>query len=366
MAKPVQETVASTDLITIETLKAADVFKPGAVERLISDVEAKVRAIPAADHTTEKGRTEIKALAYKVTRSKTALDELGKNHVAELKKAAGVVDADRRIIRDRLDALKDEVRRPVTEYEAAEEMRIGHHTIRMEALQALDTFAIGEETITEVDTRLSKLSALQKFDWEEFTAGASRLIGRLSTSLPTLRAKLVKQEEEKAELDRLRKAEAERQEAERIAQTERDRVEREDRIAARAYQEAKDKAAEDSRHAEAERLAAIARAEKAERDAKEAADRAEADKATALERAEHDRTTAIAQALADARHQEDDLKAAAEAATRKREKDKAHLMRINNEALTDLMEVGGITENQGKLIVIAIAGGNVANIYIQY
>lgn len=366
MAKPVLETLASTDLITIETLKAVDVFKPGAVEKLISDLEAKVRAIPPADHTTKKGRDEIISLAHKVTRSKTALDGMGKDHVADLKKAAGVVDADRRIIRDRLDALKDEVRNPVTEFEAMDEKRIDAHKANMETLQALETFAIGQETVDEIDSRLLTLEGLQRLDWQEFTDGASRLVGRLATSLPTLRAKLVKQETEQAELERFRKAEAERQEAQRKINTERAQKERDNLIAEQAKRETEERLFAEAWRVEKEHEAAVARAEKAECDAKEAAARAEADKATALERAEHDRKTAIAQALADARHQEDDLKAAAEVATRKREKDKAHLMSINNEALTDIMDAGGITEKQGKAIIIAIARGKVANVQINY
>lgn len=344
MAKPVLETVASTDLITIETLKAADVFKLGAVEKLIAGVEEKVRAIPAADHTTEKGRNEIKALAYKVTRSKTALDELGKNHVAELKKAAGVVDADRRIIRDRLDALKDEVRKPVTEFEAADEKRIDAHKANMETLQGLDMFAAGQETLDEIESRLETLCRLQMLEWEEFTDGANRLMARMATSLPIIRDKLVKQEAEKAELERLRKAEAKRQEEQRIIDTERERQEHEDRLKAKFKQEAD------------------ARIAKAERDAKEAAEKAERDKAVAFEQAERNRKAAIEAE----RKRVADAKAAEEAATKKRGANKAHLMKINNAALTDLMDASGITEKQGKAIIIAIASGKIANVQINY
>lgn len=362
MVKPVLETAASTDLITIETLKAADVFKPGAVEKLIAGVEAKVRAIPAADHTTEKGRNEIKALAYKVTRSKTALDELGKNHVAELKKAAGVVDADRRIIRDRLDALKDEVRKPVTEFEAADEKRIDAHKANMETLQGLDTFAAGQETLDEIESRLETLCRLQMLEWEEFTDGANRLMARMATSLPIIRDKLVKQEAEKAELERLRKAEAERQEAQRKIDAERAQKERDREISERAVRETEERNAAVAKTKENERLAAIARAEKAEAGAKEAAERAEADKAKSWEAAERSRKAAVEAE----RRRVADAKAAEEAATRKREANKAYLMKINNAALTDMMDAGGITEKQGKAIIIAIASGKVANISIQY
>ncbi len=320
------------DLITIETLKAADVFKPGAVEKLISDVEQKVRAIPPADHTTEKGRNEIKALAYKVTRSKTALDDMGKTFVAELKKAAGVVDADRRIIRERLEALKDEVRAPVDQYEAEEAGRIAIHTHCMERLQEIDVFQ-GESTIAEIDDRLERLRQLKSRDWEEFSDGANRLIPKMENIITSMRARIAQQEVEKAELERLRKAEAERQEVERKANAKREQKARDERITAMAKLDA-----------EASAMAAIARAEKAE-----AAIKAEAERTLAAER----------RRVADA-------KAAEEAATKKREANTKHLAKINNEALADLVKVTGIQEKMGKAVIVAIASGKISHVRIEY
>lgn len=333
----------ANDLIVIETLKPADVFKPGAVKELLDDLEQKVRAIPTADHTTEKGRNAIKALAFKVTRSKTALDEMGKNFVAELKKAAGVVDADRRIIRDRLDALKDEVRRPVTEYEAAEDKRIAAHTERMEKLQSFDTFQ-GEATVMAIDERQAVLREYEAMDWEEFSDGANRIIPKMKSYLADMRERIVKQKEEQVELERLRKAEAERQEAERKVSAERERSAYDEAIAAKA-----------KANAEAETKRVIERAEKAEADAKaaaaQAAQRAEFEKAQAVE-AEQRR---VAQA-----------KAAEEAENQKRMADTAHRKRINNVALADLMKVSGITDKLAKAVIVAIASGKVSGIKVQY
>lgn len=344
----------TNDLIVIETLKPADVFKPGAVKELLDDLEQKVRAIPLADHTTEKGRNAIKALAFKVTRSKTALDEMGKNFVAELKKAAGVVDADRRIIRDRLDALKDEVRRPVTEYEAAEDKRIAAHTKRMETLQSFDVFQ-GEATLMAIDERQAVLREYEAMDWEEFSDGASRLIPKMKSYLSDLRDRIIKQKEEQAELDLLRKADADRQEAQRKAAIELERKERDERIAAQAKRETEERNAAVAAAAEHDRLAAIARAEKAEADAKtaaaQAAERAEFEKAAAVE-AEQRR---VAQA-----------KAAEDAETQKRMADTAHRKRVNNAALADLMKVSGITEKMAKAVIVAIASGKVAGIKVEY
>src|SRR5690348_15385756 len=105
--------------IDISTLTPATVFAPGGMEGIISKLEAEVRAIDR-DISTPEGREAVKSLAYKVARSKTALDEMGKELVAGIKKQAGAIDADRKLARDRLDALKEEVRGPLTAWEEAE------------------------------------------------------------------------------------------------------------------------------------------------------------------------------------------------------------------------------------------------------
>lgn len=337
--------MSSTELVLIDdALKAADVFKPGAVAKLLADVEAKVRAIPPSDHTTEKGRNEIKALAYKVTRSKTALDGLGKTHVEELKKAAGVVDADRRIIRERLDALRDEVRKPVTDYEAAEEKRIDAHKANMEMLQTLDVFTAEQYTVDEIDARLLTLSALKELKWEEFSDGANRLIAKMGTSLAELRAKAVVIAGEKAELERLRKADADRQEADRKAQAEQAQRDRDREISERAVRDTEIRNAAVAAAKEQDRQLAVWRADKAERNAENASQMA-----IELER----------KRVADA-------KAAEDAETKRREEDKAHIAKVCREALADLMKIPSVTDKIGRAIVVAIAKRQVANVRIEY
>ena len=79
------------------------------------------------DVTTRKGREAIASIAYKVARSKTALDNVGKDLVAELKEVPKKIDAERKRMRDLLEAWQAEVRRPLTEWEAAEEARKAKH-----------------------------------------------------------------------------------------------------------------------------------------------------------------------------------------------------------------------------------------------
>lgn len=364
-----------TNLVAIDALRAVDVFKPGGVESLLAELEIKVRSLNAKiDPATDDGRGEAKSLAYKVTRTKTGLDDLGKEHVADLKKAAGVVDADRRLLRERLDALRDEVRKPVDDWEAAEEARIAAHVAALDALHVLEKFDLIEPSVDDLDRRIAALEPFRTRDWQEFSERADDLIARIGPALAERRAATVKRDLERAELDRLRKAEAERQqaeaarqEAECAAQAERERREREERIAAEAAAEAKRKAEEaaaaEQRRVEQERLDAIVRAERAEADAKAAAEKAQEDRHRAALEAQRRQDEAIEAE----RRRVAAAQAADAAAAAKRAADQGHRREINRAAASDLVaNVTGLTEDMARAVVIAIAKGDVRAISINY
>ena len=67
---------------------------------------------------SQRQRAERRSLlAYKVAQTKTYLDGLGKDLVAELKEIPKLIDANRKTVRDRLDELKAKARQPLTDYE---------------------------------------------------------------------------------------------------------------------------------------------------------------------------------------------------------------------------------------------------------
>ncbi len=71
-----------TDLVVVETLNALTVFAPGGVEDVLARLEKQARAA-ATDASTPANRKHLTSLAYKVARSKTALDKLGKDLAAD-------------------------------------------------------------------------------------------------------------------------------------------------------------------------------------------------------------------------------------------------------------------------------------------
>jgi len=119
------DTVESRNVILISDIRTpAEIYSDRTIiDKLIEEIHQKATQ-HTPDVSTKRGRDEIASVAYKVARTKTALDDMGKSLVAEEKAKIAKIDAERKRIRDSLDSLKDEVRRPLDEWEQAEKLRI--------------------------------------------------------------------------------------------------------------------------------------------------------------------------------------------------------------------------------------------------
>lgn len=122
-----------TDLVVIERANALTVFKSAdQIEEILAKVEREVMSF-VPDVTTAKGRKEIASLAYRVSQTKSYLDGLGKDLVADLKEIPKLIDANRKTVRDRLDALRDKARQPFTEWEEEQERIKAEEQARIKA-----------------------------------------------------------------------------------------------------------------------------------------------------------------------------------------------------------------------------------------
>jgi len=312
------------------------------------------------DVTTKKGRDAIASIAYKVAKSKTALDNMGKDLVAELKDVPKKIDAERKRMRDILDAWKDEVRKPLTDFEAAEEARVDRHKNEIDSIVGyrLCEWATSEQVSYAI-------SNLKTFDtgsrFEEFELQATKELADTISTLKTVRDVIEKREAEQAELARLR-AEA----------AEREQKEREERIAREAADSARI-AAENAAAAERQRLAdeqarndeysrlAVERAEREKLEAENAIFRMQQEAEQAAIRSELEKQAAI-----DAeRKRNADALEAERLAAEKREKNKAHAAKINNEAMANFISAG-LPEEFARAAVINIAKGNIRHVAITY
>lgn len=357
-------------LLETRALVPADVFKPGGVMALLARLEADVRAVKT-DISTAIGREQVRSLAYKVTRSKTALDAMGKALTDDARAQIDAVNAERRTIRDFMDALAEDVRRPLTEWENAEKERVAGHERALAAMVEAPSYG-ATETAADLELRLSYLRSYPARDWREFAQRAADTLAAEIERTERLLVAAQKREAEAAELARLRAEEAERArlEAARL------QAEREARIAAEAAERAQRQAEERAAHAarvaaeqaEAERRAAERlrqeaeeRAARAEAEAAETARRAEAARVAAEQKAERDRIAAV--------EAERQRVAQAEEAVRQSEAaraaDRANRGRINT-AAAEAITLLGLTEKQAKAVVGAIVSGIIPNVSIRY
>lgn len=346
-------TEAGTALAIPERTELIALFKTeGGLDPIIARIEAEVRAhVP--DVTTKKGRDAIASLAYKVARSKTTLDDAGKALTEEQRRQIAVVDAARRSMRDRLDALKDEARKPLDAWEAAEQERVAALKARMVRLRDA---VPSEETPEAFAALIARVEATAIDDtWQEFTAEAAQV---KDATLSRLR--------DAAELVRLRAEAAARAEADRLAAEQAAEAERQ-RVAAEA--EARRKAEEE--RLAAERAARIERekAEAAERAAQEAEARAKAEAERQAKEAA-DREAALHRQLAEAKAREEaaaqaerdriaEASRAEEEARAKRAADAAHRARVQSAiaaALEGYMDMGAMG------VADAIIGGTIPHV----
>ncbi|ENF1917150.1 hypothetical protein ABQI47_002382 [Klebsiella michiganensis] len=318
------------DLVVIEKKNAMAVFTNNdQLDPLIEAIEKEARSL-VPDVTTKKGRDAIASMAHKVARSKTYIDNAGKDLVAELKTLPKKIDESRRVARERLDALKDEVRRPLTEWEA-EQARI----------------------------------AAEKAAEEE----RMRIEAEQKAALEALR----KQVEVDHEMALLMNDAFDREQDEKKAEAERQRIAREEEIKRQAEEKAKREAAEKAQReidaAAAREREAILAKERAEREQREAAERAEREKQAAVEaerrkaQEEADRIRREAEQREQARLAEEKRKADEQA---RREADVKHRKFVGTEIVKALLANTSLTRDQAIEVLIAIKDGNIPHTGISY
>lgn len=186
---------------------------PGGADAILTKLGAAARSL-VADVTTKAGREAIASNAYRVARSKTYLDTLGKNFVADLKAQTVAVDKVRKRIRDDLDALRDEVRRPLTEIEEREAARAEAMNDRIQGFreQGLDLACLRLSGLVQ---RRAVLDAIPEPTKEDFAEFFDLAVAARRGAMDAIDAAIAAAEAaEAAEKERLAAVEAARAEAE--------------------------------------------------------------------------------------------------------------------------------------------------------
>jgi hypothetical protein len=313
------------------------------LERVLVQIEERALS-ETFDMENAASREACASLAYKVSRSKTAIAAVGDKLAVELRAGWVVINVHRRMANDRLDHLRDTVKAPLDAWKTAEKERIAAHEDRLTMLGAVCdlTAAIGSDTIREhlEATRCITVSD----DWEEFQDDAVLARASAIAHLGDILAAALSAEAAEAELAQLRAADVRRGEEERKAEAEAETKRREAVAADRARAEAEAMAA----HAlEAERD----RAELEVREAKVRADQAVIDAAAAVDR-ERAEVAAREKIEADAKE--------------KREGDEDHRARIRIAVAEGIVAAAGGTTQQAFMIIDAILAGHIPHVTITY
>lgn len=383
-----QQQVITIDHISEETAPA--VYVQNGLKPFLQMIKDEVCG-EVPDLSTLKGRERIASLAFTVSKRKAAVEKPGRDYLRKIKELPKVIEAElREFVRD-ADALRDEIRKPLSDWEAAEAAK------KREIEAWVGELRLDPLTIGTADSEYLKISigAFEGIvidgEWlGDYEAEALRL---KADTLEALRAALVKREQyeaEQAELVRLRaEAEAQAQRdrdaeiarvaAEQAQRQAEERAQAERAAAARREQELLDQAAATQRAAAQAALDAEAAAERQRlqlelqaEQSRAAAAQAETNRIATEQRAEQERLAAI-------RRQEEAVErarlaevaranAAADEALRQaaaREADLEHQRSINGAALKAFV-AGGMTEECAKQAIKLIAQRKIPAISIQY
>lgn len=363
---------SAIDVTVLEKLTPADLFTAGGTDPVYEAISKEVAEF-TGNASTDEGRKDIKSMAMKIAKSKTFIDEIGKTFNADLKEKTKAVDAERRVIWNKLEELQHQVRKPVTEWETAEEARVKTHKDAMLEVEIL-TFFSEPPTVEQIIARIERGVELNKREWDEFREMSVLPLFDAATKLEKMLVATEQADRDRAELETLRQAKADQdartveEVRKKAADEERQRIEKEaaekaQKDAATEIQAEKDKAAKAAADAN-ESIKAME--DKALRDKEESDQRireAEDAKIAAEAKVKLESEAAVQKerdrAAAEKKRIDDEAKA--------RENNVAHHAKINNEVMAALAALDCVLgEVPAKAITIAIASGKIPHVTISY
>ena len=342
------------------------------IDSIKSQVNEKFEGV-VWDFSKKKDRDTVASLAYKVGRSKTAIDAEGKKLKEQYTVFTKKIDAERKLAREQLEAEQARIRKPLDDWEQAEKDRVAKHEASIRAIRSLYDENTANQEAHVIKGYIFDLEKIEiESSFEEFEQEAK--IAKFET-LEKLRTALVareKYEAEQAELERLRKEQLEREqrerderiakeaadkariEAEAKALAEKQRFEREQKEQAELAERQQREAAEREARLKAEKEAALLREEQLKQQAIEREKQAEIDRQKAIEQ-ERLRIEREQVAKAEAERKAEEARLA----------NVEHMRSINNEILNKLCEIG-LDEGQAKSVISAIAKNQVPHVSVKY
>lgn len=203
----------STDImVAVEASPQIVLLDPKKFDQFYERVKAETETL-VVDLSTKTGRDKVRSMAAKVTRTKTMIDKARLQLTAQWREQTKQVNSAGSEIEARLIALADDVRRPLTEWEEAEDARVEKCRAAISGFKTAAVVMI-EDTAATVRARGKEVWE-QAIDPEQFGDMLDEAVAAKDTAVVALKAalaRLTKEEADRAELEKLR-AEKEEQEA---------------------------------------------------------------------------------------------------------------------------------------------------------
>ncbi|EME3611484.1 TPA: hypothetical protein ACW5VC_004422 [Yersinia enterocolitica] len=307
-------------VIDIKPESYPTLYVTNGLDKYLNQIRQAVNEVP--DVSTAKGRARIASLAAGASRSKTAIEKPGREYLRHLKEQPKIIEAELRRFVIECDEIRDETRRPLTEWEAEQDRLKQEAEAKKKTEQLAAEIEVAHEMALLMNDAFNRDAKAKADEVERLRKAHEEFITQQAAE------KAKREVEEKAKRD-----------IEAAEQREREAKLAQERAEQKAEQDKKDAAAK----AEREKQDAIA-----------------AEKLKAQEEAE--RVQREAKQKEDARLAEE-KRVADEAA--KRAADVEHRRTINRQAVADLI-ANGLPEDCAQKCVAAIAKNLISSVRITY
>jgi colicin import membrane protein len=212
----------ATPEVIIKRAASIVLLHPERFDQFYERVKARTEEF-TPDLSSAKSRAEVASRAFEVTKVGTTLNKAGLALTEDWRARTKAVNDARMPMVERMKQLAAEVRRPLTEWEEAEDTRVAANDATLAEIR--QAAIVTPEDTSETVAARGREVYLRTFDapqWLEDEANEAELAkGHTVNTLLAAKARLVKEEQDRAELEELRR--------EREARIERERQEGEAR-----------------------------------------------------------------------------------------------------------------------------------------
>jgi len=366
-------------VLDFEKVNALKVFsEKGGLDEIIEFIEKQARS-EVVDISTKKGRDRIGSIAREIGSKKASMEKMAMKLTEDWRSKTKAVNDSKKNLKERLDALRDEIKKPLDDFKRIEEERVKKYENLIKKMVEILSWAVEPSTNRTVCTIQKAILKVREIldnqdTWEEFAARAKLTHDDVIVKLESLLSERIKYEAEQEELEKLREqaaaqkvkdreeeireeaAESARLEAEQKAQREKEAIEAQAKAETQRHE--REKAA-----MEAQARAEIERLERENEDAIAKAQRVEQEKQEVVQK-ERDRAKSEYQAK--------------EQADFERKADDEHRVYVENDArsdlsaaLKDMIATNDIEDIEEVIavcwdVVAAISEGKIRNVTINY